>query len=169
MIMVPASLVFADIIQSPGTRWQATVQQKDLPASISETGRGLHYVQDHTAIDLYDIFPLRASIFQISEARFLILNNELAEGEQFSIDLVSLDLDGNIQSVLSHQVITSDNINTGVWHTVDLSVIELLSSQNFLAFHVYADSFSGNHKIAYEVLVHNMITEFYSYFPLIFR
>ena len=169
MIIVPAGLVFADLMQSSAEHWQAAVQQRDLPANISETGRGLHYVQDHISSDLYDVFPLRASIFQISEARFLILNDELVPGEEISIDLVSLDQDGNILRVLSHQVITSDTINTGIWQTVNLSVIELISAQNFLAFHVYADTFSGNHKIAFEVLAHNMITGFYSYLPLIFR
>ena len=169
MIIVPASLVFADLIQNSAEHWQATVQQRDLPARISETGRGLHYMQDHISSDLYDVFPLRASIFQISEARFLILNNELEPGEEFSIDLVSLDQDGNILRVLSHQVITSDTINTGIWQNVDLSVIELISTQDFLAFHVYADTFNGNHKIAFDVLAYNMITGFYSYLPLIFR
>ena len=169
LIIVPTGLVFADLMQSTAEHWQATVQQRDLPVNISETGRGLHYVQDHSSADLYDVFPLRASIFQISEARFLVLNDELDPGEEFSIDLVSLDQDGNINRVLSHQVITSETINAGVWQNVDLSVIELISTQSFLAFHVYADTFNGNHKIAFEVLVHNMITGFYSYLPLIFR
>ena len=141
MIIVPTGLVFADLMQSSAEHWQTTVQQRNLPASISETGRGLHYVQDHASTDLYDVFPLRASIFQISEARFLILNDELDPGEEFSIDLVSLDQDGNIIRVLSHQVITSDTINAGIWQNVNLSVIELISTQSFLAFHIYADTF----------------------------
>jgi hypothetical protein len=112
---------------------------------------------------------MRASIFQISEARFLILNNELNAGEEITIDLVSLDEDGNILRVLSHQEITSETINPGSWQTVDLPAIEFLSPENYLAFHVTSNVNSENLKIAYEVLVHNMITEFYSYLPLIFR
>ncbi len=169
MFILPAGYVFAEILQSPGERWQATYQQKDLPASVSEIGRGLHYVQDHTSGELYDIFPMRASIFQVSEAHFLILNNELNPGDLLSIDLVSLDKNGNILRVLSHQEVTSETINPGSWQMVDLPVIELLSPENYLAFHVYSNVSGVNHKIAYEILVHNLVTEFYSYLPLIFR
>ena len=169
MVIVPASLVFADILQSPGERWQATYQQKDLPASIAETGRGLHYVQGHSQGDYYDIFPMRASIFQVSEARFLILNNELGPDDQFNIDLVSLDESGNILRTISNQVITADTIDMDSWQNIDLSFIELISPQDHLAFHVYSVDNGTNPKIAYEVLVHNMITELYSYLPIIFR
>ena len=168
ILIIPAGWVYADIIQTPGEYWRATFQQRDFSTPVSEIGRGLHFAQIHQQPDTYDIFPMRAAPFQISAAQFMVLGDAPAGGEEITVELLILNNEGQALRSVARKVMTAGT-EIDSWQTMDLSAVEILSSQNYLAFKITSNVADARHEFAYEVVVHNLIDKFYSHLPLIFR
>jgi len=170
LMVLPAGYVFAKVLLTSPRVWRATFQMEGLPTQVSEAGRGLHWAQYHTKDNLYDIFPMQGSLFQIGEAYFLVPENHTDPTEQVFLDLVVIDRDGIIQKTISHSEIPPDSGAAPAWQVIDLDLIEPLMPSDQLAFVVKTNSGARvDLKIAYEVVVYNLGEELAIFLPLIIK